>query len=74
MASPTRSLSSPTTSRIRSNIPETNVLSPRSISSRNELEMSIHSLQSKISMIDSSTHLFSFLRKKKTLKTFVLYL
>jgi len=58
MNSPTRSLFPPTTSRLASNIPETNVLSPRSISNRNELEMSIHSLQSKFSMIDSSTHMF----------------
>jgi len=54
-----RSLLSATPSRITTNIPETNVLSPRSISNRSQLEMSIHSLQSKISIIDSS------LKKKK---------
>lgn len=73
MSSPTQSLFSPTSSRIRNNNnndnldtslnsprsyssnaprlttnnPETSVLSPRSISNRSEMEMSIHSSQSK---------------------------
>lgn len=46
MHSPTRSILSPSASRVTSILPETSVVSPRSISSRSEMEMSIHSLQS----------------------------
>ncbi|CAF3827205.1 unnamed protein product, partial [Rotaria magnacalcarata] len=45
MSSPTRSLLSPTASRVTVTQQETIVHSPRSISSRSELELSIHSLQ-----------------------------
>ena len=41
-----RSLSSQTAARLTTNVPETTVVSPRSISNRSELENSIHSLQS----------------------------
>ena len=45
MSSPTRSLFSPTASRISGILPETTVVSPRSISSRTELESNISILQ-----------------------------
>lgn len=48
MASPTRSNVSPTVSRLTGNIPNTTVISPRSISTRSQLEESISTLQSKI--------------------------
>ena len=48
MASPTRSNVSPTASRLTANIPNTTVISPRSISTRSQLEESISTLQSKI--------------------------
>ena len=51
MNSPTRSVFSPTASRVTSIIPETSVVSPRSTSTRSGLESSIHSLQSKISIL-----------------------
>jgi hypothetical protein len=47
MASPTRSNLSPTVSRVTAIIPNTTVISPRSISSRSQLEESISTLQSK---------------------------
>lgn len=47
MSSPTRFLFSQGAARVSGIVPETSVISPRSISSRNELEQSIHSLQSK---------------------------
>ena len=48
MASPTRSNASPTASRVTGIIPNTTVISPRSISTRSQLEESISTLQSKI--------------------------
>jgi len=48
MASPTRSILSPTASRVTTIIPNTTVISPRSISTRSQLEESISTLQSKI--------------------------
>jgi hypothetical protein len=48
MASPTRSILSPTASRITATIHNTTVISPRSISARSQLEESISTLQSKI--------------------------
>lgn len=47
MASPIRSNSSPTVSRVTAILPNTTVLSPRSISNRSQLEESISTLQSK---------------------------
>jgi hypothetical protein len=47
MASPTRSILSPTASRVTTIIPNTTVISPRSISTRSQLEDSISTLQSK---------------------------
>ncbi|CAF3955463.1 unnamed protein product, partial [Rotaria sordida] len=55
MHSPTRSLFSPTASRITSIIPETSVISPRSISSRSELEISIHTLQNEQERVQKKT-------------------
>jgi hypothetical protein len=48
MASPTRSILSPTASRVTTIIQNTTVISPRSISSRSQLEESISTLQSRI--------------------------
>jgi hypothetical protein len=48
MASPTRLILSPTASRVTTIIQNTTVISPRSISSRSQLEESISTLQSRI--------------------------
>jgi hypothetical protein len=48
MANPTRSILSPTASRLTTIIANTTVISPRSISIRSQLEESISTLQSKI--------------------------
>ncbi|CAM4782634.1 unnamed protein product, partial [Rotaria magnacalcarata] len=55
MSSPTRSLLSPTASRVTVTQQETIVHSPRSISSRSELELSIHSLQNEQERVQKKT-------------------
>ncbi|CAF4079785.1 unnamed protein product, partial [Rotaria sp. Silwood2] len=55
MNSPTRSLFSPTASRTTGIIPETSVISPRSISSRSELEISIYTLQNEQERVQKKT-------------------
>lgn len=69
MASPTRSNASPTASRITAIIPNTTVISPRSISTRSQLEESISTLQSKLYQICVCV-CFSHRNEKKT-QTFV---
>jgi hypothetical protein len=48
MASPTRLILTPTATRVTTIISNTTVISPRSISTRSQLEESISSLQSKL--------------------------
>jgi hypothetical protein len=62
MNSPTRSPFPQTTSRMTSIIEEISSMSPRSIPNCNELEISIHSLQSKI--YDSLLFFGKFLEKR----------
>jgi hypothetical protein len=67
-----RSLSSQNAARLTTNVPETTVVSPRSLSNRSELEHSIHSLQSKILLIDTSVSYSSELLKLNLIDTYII--
>ncbi|CAM2712242.1 unnamed protein product [Rotaria socialis] len=55
MASPTRIVPSPTASRIATIIPNTTVISPRSVSTRSQLEESISTLQNEQERVQKKT-------------------
>jgi hypothetical protein len=65
MTSPIQSTLSPTASRIPTYIPSTTVISPRSISTRSQLEASITTLQSKLYQMFFSSYVEGSKKKKK---------